>query len=173
VEAKVPVTSLARTIMDMTPRLDDRQLERMLVEADRSGRLSWPELWRTIDDGVGRKGVARLRRVAGQVDPSAADVYSVTETDFLALCREAGIPRPQVNVMVEGRLVDFCWPKSRVIVEADGYAYHRDRPAFERDHQSTVALMAAGYVVLRTTYKMLQRDPTPFLRLVRDSLQRS
>jgi very-short-patch-repair endonuclease len=75
-----------------------------------------------------------------------------------------------VNVLVEGKRVDFFWPKERVVVEADSYGYHGDRPAFERDHQSTVDLQVAGYRVLRTTYKMLQSNPRPFLRLVRESL---
>jgi very-short-patch-repair endonuclease len=90
--------------------------------------------------------------------------------DFLALCREAGLPMPQVNVIVEGQLVDFHWPKERLVVETDSYKYHADRPAFERDHERTVALQAAGHTVRRTTYKMLERDPRPFLRLVRKAL---
>jgi Protein of unknown function (DUF559) len=155
----------------MAARLDARQLERMIVAADRSRRLRWSALWRMIEGGAGRRGVARLKRIASQVDPSAADARSVTEVDFLALCREAGIPLPQVNVIVEGRLVDFYWPTAQLIVETDSYRYHHDRPAFERDHESTVALMSAGYKVLRTTYKMLERNPVPFLGLVRDSLK--
>jgi len=77
---------------------------------------------------------------------------------------------PQVNVLVEGRKVDFYWPEERVIVEADSYGFHGDPRSFELDHQSTVDLEAAGYRVHRTTYKMLQSNPAPFLRLVAASL---
>jgi hypothetical protein len=111
-----------------------------------------------------------LRRLCNEVDPTAVDARSGTEVDFLALCRRANLPLPQVNVLVEGRLVDFFWPKERIVVEADSYAYHDDRAAFERDHKSTVALMAAGYKVLRATDRMIERDPEFFLGLVRDSL---
>jgi Protein of unknown function (DUF559) len=169
-EAGIQVTSLERTLIDIAGRLDTRQLERALVAADRSRRLRWPELKRMLDESNGRKGAGRLRRVAEQVDPRAADALSPMEVDFLALCREAGLPLPQVNVLVERHLVDFFWPEARVIVETDGYRYHGDRPAFERDHESTVKLMAAGYRVLRATHRMLVRDPGPFLRLVHDSL---
>jgi very-short-patch-repair endonuclease len=86
------------------------------------------------------------------------------------LCRRQGLRLPQVNVLVEGKLVDFYWPRERLIVEADSYGYHGDRPAFERDHQATVALQVAGYRVLRTTYRMLRDNPDPLLRLVRESL---
>jgi very-short-patch-repair endonuclease len=146
VEARIPVTSLERTFLDTAARLDARQLEHDLIEADRSRRLRWSELWQILTEhGRGRRGVKRLKRVAAQADP-------------------------QVNVLVEGKRVDFYWPKQRLVVEADSYGYHADRPAFERDHQSTVDLQVAGYRVLRTTYKMLQSNPRPFLSLVRDSL---
>ncbi|HWO15923.1 MAG TPA: DUF559 domain-containing protein [Solirubrobacterales bacterium] len=172
IEGGIPVTSIERTLLDNAGRLDDRQLERMLVAADRSRRLRWPELRRVLDTGSGKKGLGRLRRLVEQVDPRAVDARSPAEIDFLALCREANLPLPQVNVIVEDRLVDFYWPRARVIVETDSYTYHADRPAFERDHESTVALELAGYTVHRPTYKMLKRDPAPFLRLVRKSLQR-
>jgi uncharacterized protein DUF559 len=171
VEAGIPVTSLERTLLDVAGRLESRQLERALVSADRSGRLRWPELSAVLSRPGGRKGLKRLRRVAERVDPRAADALSPMEVDFLALCREANLPLPQVNVLVEGRLVDFHWPAAKVIVEADGYRYHNDRPAFERDHESTVALMAAGYTVHRATYRMLEDNPNSFLDVVRKSLK--
>jgi hypothetical protein len=171
-EAGIPVTSVERVMLDIAGRMDTRQLERMLVAADRSGRLSWPALRRALDRPGGRKGVGRLRRLAEQVDPRAAETRSPTEIDFLALCRKVGLPLPQVNVQVEGRLVDFFWPEARLIVETDGYAYHNDRPAFERDHESTVALTAAGYEVHRATHRMLERNPNPFLGVVNSVLTR-
>lgn len=171
VEAGIPVTTIERTIMDNGARLDDRQLERMIVEADRSGRLNWRELQRVIEEGNGRKGLRRLRRVATRVDPRAADAVSPLEIDFFSLCQRRGLPLPQVNVLIEGHLVDFYWPKAKLIVETDGYVFHKDRAAFERDHEVTVALTAAGYKVLRVTYRMLKSNPASFLALVADSLQ--
>lgn len=169
--AAIPVTSLERTLLDIAARSDARQMERMLVSADRSGRLSWSVLEAILERPGGRKGVGRLRRLAKQVDPRAVETRSPLEVDFLALCRKAGLPLPQVNVFVEGHLVDFFWPAARLIVETDSYTYHGDRPAFERDHESTVTLMAAGYTVHRATRLMLERDPMPFMRLVRQSLK--
>lgn len=171
VEVGIPVTTLERTILDTASRLDARQLEHDLVEADRSRRLRWPKLWEAITShGRGRKGVGRLKRVATRVDPRFADAVSVSEVDFLILCREEGLKMPQVNVLVEGKRVDFYWPQERLIVEADSYGYHADRASFELDHQSTVDLEVAGYRVHRTTYKMLESNPRPFLSLVRASL---
>jgi hypothetical protein len=168
--AGIPVTSLERTVRDMAARLDERQLEHMLVEADRSGNLSWPALQKVLDRPGGWKGAGRVRRVAQRVDPRAVETRSPTEVDFLALCREAGLPFPSVNVLVAGKVVDFHWPAARLIVETDSYSYHGDRPAFERDHESTIGLTIAGYRVLRVTHKILERDPGPFMRLVRQAL---
>ncbi len=111
----------------------------------------------------GRKGIGRLRRIAQEVDPQALETRSVTEIDFLALCREANLSTPSVNVLVEDHLVDFLWSAQKVVVETDSWSHHRDRPTFERDHQTDVDLIAAGYDVHRTTYKMLERDPAPSL----------
>ncbi len=170
-EAGIPVTTLERTLLDTASRLDERQLEHDLVTADRSRRLRWSRLWKVLTEhDRGRKGAKRLKRVAARVDPRFADAVSTSEVDFLILCREEGLKMPQVNVLVEGKRVDFYWPKERLIVEADSYGYHADRPSFELDHQSTVDLEVAGYRVHRTTYKMLESNPRPFLGLVRTSL---
>jgi Protein of unknown function (DUF559) len=167
----IPVTSIERTLRDIAGRLDARQLERAIVAADRSGRLRWPQLARQLTGGGAPRGAGRLRRVAELVDPQAVEARSGLEVDFLALCREAGLPRPCVNVLVEGYLVDFFWPERRVVVETDSYAHHGDRPAFESDRERTIALNGAGYKVHRVTERMLERDPAPFLNLVRCSLR--
>jgi hypothetical protein len=170
VEAGIPVTTPERTLLDLAARLDRVQMERALVAANRAKRIRWPELSRVVEEGRGRKGRGMLRQLCARVDPIAVETRSSPEIDFLALCREAELPTPQVNVLVEGRLVDFFWPKERLVVEIDTYRYHADPPAFERDGQSTIALMAAGYKVLRPTDRMLEENPLPVMQLVRRSL---
>lgn len=171
VEAGIPVTTPERTALDMAARLDSRQMERLLVAGDRAKRIRWQKLHWVIEEGVGRRGRGMLRRVSLQVSPRAVDARSNPEVDFLALCRETDLPEPEVNVLVEGKLVDFLWPRSRLVIEIDSYRYHGDPLAFERDRIVTVALEAAGYRVLRATDRMLDENPSPFLHLVRNSLQ--
>jgi hypothetical protein len=170
IERKIPVTCIERTLLDLAGRKDDKSLERMLVQAYKSGRLSWPRLGRVLGRRRGRKGAGRLKRIALEVDPQALETRSVTEVDFLALCREADLPTPAVNVLVQGHLVDFLWSAPKVVVETDSWGFHGDRPAFERDRQTDVDLVGAGYDVHRTTYKMLERNPAPFLANVRRAL---
>jgi hypothetical protein len=171
-EQGIPVTTVERALLDMTGRLDTKQLERALVAADRSGSLRWPALQAMAARGQGKKGIGRLRRVAMEVDPRSVNAKSPLEVDFLALCRDFDLPLPQVNVLAEGYLVDFLWPAQRLVVETDSYAYHRDRPAFESDHERTIALTAAGYEVHRATYRMLSWNPDSFVNLIRRSLQK-
>jgi very-short-patch-repair endonuclease len=170
VERGIPVATIERVLLDLAARMDSKQLERIVVQAYKTGRLSWPGLGRVLERGRGRKGIGKLRRIAQEVDPQALETKSVTEIDFLALCREANLSTPSVNVLVEDHLVDFLWPAQKVVVETDSWSHHRDRPTFERDRQTDVDLIAAGYDVHRTTYKMLERNPDPFLSNVRRAL---
>jgi hypothetical protein len=171
VERGIPVATIERVLLDLAARTDPKRLERIFVQAYKTGRLSWPRLGRVLERRHGRKGVGKLRHVAQEVDPQALETRSVTEIDFLALCREADIATPSVNVVVEDHLVDFLWPAQKVVVETDSWSHHRDGVAFEHDHQTDVDLIAAGYDVHRTTYKMLERNPAPFLNNVRRALR--
>ena len=83
---------------------------------------------------------------------------SELERRFLELCRAAGLARPALNVTIEGFAVDAVWPQERVVVELDGYAFHRTRAAFERDRVRDATLQAAGCRVLRLTHRWLDRD---------------
>ncbi len=171
IERGIPVASIERVLLDLAGRSDARRLERMFVQAYKSGRLSWATLRRVLGRRRGCKGVGRLRRVSEEVAPGALETRSVTEVDFLALCRHANIPTPSVNVLAMGHLVDFLWPAQKVVVETDSWRHHGDGLAFEHDHQTDVDLIAAGYDVHRATYKMLERNPNPFLGNVCRALQ--
>jgi hypothetical protein len=170
VERGIPVAVMERVLLDLAARTNAKRLERMFVQAYKSEGFSWSRLGRIINRRRGCKGVGRLRRIALEVDPEALETKSVPEVDFLALCREAGLPTPAVNVLVEGHLVDFLWAEQKLVVETDSWSHHGDPLAFEKDRRRDVALIAAGYVVLRTTYKMLERNSEPFLQNVRRAL---
>jgi Protein of unknown function (DUF559) len=172
VERGIPVVSVERALLDLAGRVDSKRLERMLVQAYKSGRLSWLALDRVLARSRGRRGADRLRRIAAEIDPGALETRSATEIDFLALWRRTEMALPAVNVLVEGHLVDFLWPREKVIVEADSWGFHGDPRSFERDHETDVELIAAGYEVHHATYKMLDREPERFIANVRRALLR-
>jgi hypothetical protein len=170
VERGVPVAVIERVLLDLAGRMSTKNLERAFVQAYKRDDFSWPRLGRIITRRRGCKGVGKLRRIALEVDPEVLETRSVSEVDFLALCRDASLPMPSVNVLIEGYLVDFLWSAQKVIVETDSWSHHGDHLAFEKDHQRDVDLTAAGYEVHRTTYKMLERNPDRFLSNVRRAL---
>jgi very-short-patch-repair endonuclease len=170
-ERGIPVAVMERVLLDLAGRTDGKRLERRFVQAYKRDDFSWSRLARIITRRRGCKGVGKLRRIAGEVDPEALETKSVPEVDFLALWREVDASKPSVNVLVEGHLVDFFWPAQRVIVETDSWTFHGDPLVFENDHQRDVDLTAAGYAVFRTTSKMLERNPDPFLQNVRRAVR--
>jgi very-short-patch-repair endonuclease len=106
-------------------------------------------------------------------DPSrAVEARSELELRFLDLAREAGLPAPQVNVLVEGFVVDAYWPCAHLVVELQGYAYHSDRAAFERDHARLARLKLAGYEVLALTWRQVTEEPAWVAGAIRSLLGR-
>jgi very-short-patch-repair endonuclease len=95
-----------------------------------------------------------------EYDPAAAvDTRSELERRFFELIREADLPLPQINVVVEGLVVDAYWPWAQLVVELQGYAWHSDPETFERDHDRISGLKLAGYEVLAFTWRQVTRKP--------------
>ena len=81
------------------------------------------------------------------------------ERVFLPLCERGDIPIPEVNVTVDGVLVDALWRDARVVVELDGNRGHRTRAQIEKDRRNDLRLRAAGYTVLRYTWDQVTEEP--------------
>jgi Protein of unknown function (DUF559)/Transcriptional regulator, AbiEi antitoxin len=143
----IPVTTPARTIVDLARSLRGRQLEQLVDLADQRGLIDFQHL---------RAANSASLQAVLQRD-SSAPTRSELEERFLGLCDAHGIPRPQTNTLVEGIEVDFVWRDRRVIVEVDGYAHHRSPSAFERDRERDVTLTTKGWRVLRFTWTQVSR----------------
>ncbi len=83
--------------------------------------------------------------------------------------------RPEVNVWIEtedGHLkVDFLWRRERLVVETDGYGFHRSRGSFERDHRRDGLLSLSGWRVQRFTWRQVTREEEQTVRTVRAALR--
>ena len=66
---------------------------------------------------------------------------------------------PVVGAVIAGHRADFAWPGHRLIVEVDGWAAHGHRLAFERDRARDLAHQAAGWTVVRLTWRQLGERP--------------
>jgi hypothetical protein len=155
--AGIPVTSLPRTLLDLAEVVDEQRLSRAFEEADRLGRLQMRGLEQVCARAGNRRGLAGLRRL---MDAAREPVTtrSPLEDRFAAFCDAQGLPRPAFNTTVLGRETDVFWPHHRLVVELDGFAYHRHRAAFERDRARDAALQAAGYRVMRITHRRLDSE---------------
>jgi very-short-patch-repair endonuclease len=166
----IPVTSVARTLFDLAEVVDARQLEKAFEEADRLGLLKLRELEALCERSKGRKGLRTIRALIATAHEPAM-TRSRLEQQFAALCHRYGLPRPVRNVRFLGREADVVWPRQKLIVELDGFAFHRHRAAFERDRTRDARLQAAGYRVIRLTHRRLEDEPATVVEELRRLLE--
>jgi predicted transcriptional regulator of viral defense system len=158
VAARIPVTSVARTLFDLAEVVDERRLGRAFEEADRLSLMRIAALEDVCARGYGRRALRSIRRM---IEEARVPVIARTDLEerFALFCREHDIVPTATNVEVLGDEVDAFWPRERVIVELDGYAFHRHRAAFETDRRKDVARQVAGYRAIRVTDRRLEREP--------------
>jgi very-short-patch-repair endonuclease len=138
----VPVTTPARTIADLARTFTPTNLERALQEAALLTAFAEGEL------------PARLRP-----EENAGITRNRMETRFRRIVREAGLPRPEVNVEWGEWEIDFLFREAGVAVETDGRTVHTRRLQFERDRRKDRELQLDGLLVLRFTYADVMRRP--------------
>lgn len=151
----IPVTSLARTLVDLAGLVPGDHLAKAVSEAERIHR---------VDVRAIEAAMARTRHRAGAGNAALAAVLAEhrvrglqltrreLERRFLALFDGADLPRPRTNAVVDGLEVDAVWQAARVAVELDGWEFHRHRRAFQRDREKANALALAGWTLLRFTH---------------------
>lgn len=150
----VPVTTPAQTLLDLANTCPLGRLELALDEALARRLVTHPELEALAV--TGRKGAARLR---SPLHDTPGFTREEAERRLRKLILNADLPRPLFNATVLGCEVDAHWPGTTLVVETDGWATHGHRRAFERDRAKDAQLIAAGYVVMRITWRQLTTKP--------------
>jgi very-short-patch-repair endonuclease len=164
----IRVTTVARTLFDLAEVLSPTQLKRAFEDADRLELIDMRAILQLLERGRGRRGLKPIGPLlAARQDPAPA-TRSELERRFLDLCHQAGLPSPIVNAQVTRLEVDALWPARRLTVELDGYAFHHDRAAFERDRTRDATLQVAGYRVLRITHRRLEAQPEAVIAALRN-----
>ena len=153
----IPVTSVARTLLDLASLVRREQLKRAFEEAERLGVLDVAAVQRICERSAGRSGLRWLRSLVVEAR-SPPETRSGLERRFLRLIEGAGLSPPLVNTLIAGHEVDMAWPAAGLVIELDGFAYHRTRGAFERDRARDADLQLAGLRVLRLTSRRLDQD---------------
>lgn len=154
---RIPITSPARTVLDLTPDLDDRELELMVHEAIALRLVTVPQINAVLARYPRRRGSARLKELA---DPSVT--LTVTDSGGAERLhqhiRRSGLPQPRVDYTVGHWRPDFYWPEAGLVVELDGGDFHSTRARIERDHRKDIELRAMGISVLRFTGRQVVRE---------------
>jgi very-short-patch-repair endonuclease len=166
---RIPITTPARTLVDLAGSLDVWELERAVARADRQKLVTIEALDALLARYPGRAGCRALRAVLGRNGGSLL-TRSDAEARFVGLMREAVLPPPEANVAVEGFEVDFVWRAARLVVEVDGFEYHSSRSAFERDRRRDAVLAASGFRVIRVTWRQLTSEPKALVARVARAL---
>jgi very-short-patch-repair endonuclease len=141
----IPATTPARTIADLRGVVSPRLHRRAIRQAELAGFALDPNI---------------------RTDGTRSDL----ETDFLALCRRAGLPKPEVNVRIGRWTVDFLWPVQRLAVETDSYRFHRGAVAFEDDRARDLGLRARGLRVRRFSERQVRGEAAQVAADLRDAL---
>jgi very-short-patch-repair endonuclease len=111
-------------------------------------------------DRLVREALARgLIRPEDLPQASREPAQNEFEDRMRQLARRAGLPQPVAQYRIGRHRFDFAWPEQRVIVETDGWGTHGRRAAFEDDRAKDAMLLAAGWRVLRVTWRRLVREP--------------
>jgi hypothetical protein len=173
----IPVTSAARTLIDLARTESTEQLTIAFDSGLRDGRFNESLLHRRIVAlrGSGRNGVRRLLDAIDGAEVVAGG-HSWLEREFLRLVARAGLPRPHTQVVLSrarDRLVrvDIRFPGTPVIVELLGYRFHRSPEQLRRDAERLNALVLDGYLPMQFTYEQVVDEPDAVIadltRLVR------
>lgn len=153
----MPITTPNRTLLDLAATdLPDEPLERAVHEAEVQRRISVPSLLGYLAETPPRPGTKRLRRL---ITPGPAPTRNRFEDRLLRLLAEHGLPHPVCNTKLHGMEVDFHWPDSRLVVEADGLRVHDTPYARRRDRRKQARLEEHGLRVLRVTWEQLTMEP--------------
>jgi very-short-patch-repair endonuclease len=148
----IPVTTVARTLLDLADVLPTQALRRAVTEAEYRGRLDTTTLTAVVENNPGRRG-ANLREA---VEARRHRTRSSLEDRFLALLARWGVEEPESGVTVEGYEVDFLWREAGLVVETDGLSAHATRAAVRRDRVRDRVLWRAGFRTMRLTAKDLE-----------------
>ncbi len=157
----IPITAIARTLLDLAATVRRDRLERALAQAERLQLYDHRAITDVLQRSNGHRGKGALARATAR-EPKLT--RSELEARFLALARAAGLMEPEVNSSLAAHdhkphEVDFCFPAHHLVVETDGWETHGTKAAFKSDRRKDAALTAAGYRVMRFSYDDVVYEP--------------
>lgn len=162
---RIPCTTVARTLFDLTEVVNRRQAERAFDQADVIEVLNLRAIEDQLERNPRRAAASRVRSILDEHYIGTTLTESELEEAMFALCRRAGVKLPLVNRWLDFHdgeppiKADFLWPGERVIVETDGRRFHGTHQARERDPRRDQRAILAGWTPVRTTWRQVMHRP--------------
>jgi Transcriptional regulator, AbiEi antitoxin/Protein of unknown function (DUF559) len=150
----IPVTTLARTLLDLADVLDRQALKRVITEAEYTNQFDLIAIDASVQNNPGRASAKLMAAIDGAGDRTR----STLEDRFLDLLERHGVEPPQTGAWIEGYEVDFVWTRAGLIVELDGLAAHTTRRTFNADRLRDRRLWRAGLRTMRLTSQALDDE---------------
>ena len=166
---QLPVTNVARTLIDLVGTVNDLALRDALDDA-LTRRLTSPALVMAAIERNRRHRRGGSEALRSAIAPWLANALeSPAEAEILRMLAGRGLPAPTTQftaVLNNGARfrLDFAWTSQRVALEVDGFQYHDGPERFVSDRQRANLLTGSGWHVLRTTLSEIRRDPEPLCR---------
>jgi hypothetical protein len=168
----IPVTSLARTYLDLAATERGRTVERILDRAADLKVFDLGPVREVLARHASHPGAPKVQAALAIYRPKRKFTRSGFERRFLELVREAGLPEPAMNLFVAGHELDAYWEEERFGVELDSWETHGSRLSFEEDRVRTDDFLLAGLIVTRVTETRLEREPAAVVESLRGHLAR-
>jgi hypothetical protein len=156
IHRRLPTTTIEQALLDFAVLAPHERLRHVLAVADYRKVLDIAALH--VIGGSGRAGSISLRQALKRHEPKLAHTLSPLERLFLPLCERVGIPLPDVNVYIEGVLVDAVWRDRKLVVELDGRDNHSSWAQIQSDRSKELCLRSAGYGVIRYGTRQLEEQ---------------
>jgi hypothetical protein len=157
-EQGIPVTSVARTALDLAAGVRFRSLRRVLRRSEELEVFDLADFRSVLTRNRGHRGAFSLERALAIYEPTRF-TRSELEREFLRLLAVGGQPEPVTAFNVAGYELDVYWPELRFAVELDVYATHGAHEPFEEDRQRDEDLKLAGVELTRVTGWRLEHEP--------------
>lgn len=174
----IPVSTPARTILDVARYVSPARLGAMLDDAVRRDLTSYLEVQERFAElaARGRNGMATVREVLSTRPDGATVPDSPLEDDVRTLLRRSAVPEPVLHFRVDcdelTYVLDLAWPEQMVALECDGFRFHRTPAQLDWDDRRRTALALRGWLVLHATRTSLRTQPDRLVRDVTAALRR-
>ncbi len=168
----IPLTSLARTVLDVAPGIRLDTVRRFIQRADDAELFDLRAMSDLLARTSGHRGHAKVLAALDTYEEAAPFTRSGLERRFLEVVTAAELPRPAMNAFVAGYEIDAWWEAERFGVELDVFETHGSRLSFEEDRERDDELLLAGIETTRVTGPRLDREPGAIVDSLRRHLAR-